>query len=87
LSQEPWEWTDADHALANTMAAYWTNFARTGDPNGGGLPVWPNFTAKTERLLHFEGTATVGGVPNLEGLRLLDERLASFRAPDPALLK
>jgi para-nitrobenzyl esterase len=87
LSQEPWEWTDADHALANTMAAYWTNFARTGDPNGGGLPVWPNFTATTARLLHFEGTPTVGGVPNLEGLRLLDERLASFRAPDPALLK
>ena len=49
LSQEPWAWTEADRALANEMATYWTNFAKSGDPNGDGVPVWPNFTSDRER--------------------------------------
>ena len=32
--------TDGDYALSNTMVEYLTNFAKTGDPNGEGLPVW-----------------------------------------------
>ncbi|MEU8105468.1 carboxylesterase family protein [Nonomuraea muscovyensis] len=33
--------TPAQRGLADRMAGYWTNFARTGDPNGAGLPAWP----------------------------------------------
>ncbi len=38
-------------ALAATMQTYWTNFARTGDPNNGSLPDWPKFTAAGNAVL------------------------------------
>ncbi len=87
LSQELWAWTDADRALANLMATYWTNFAKSGDPNGDGLPVWPNFTTNRERVLHFNGSTTVGGVANLEWLRRLDLRYIGLRGTTKPLEK
>ena len=34
-------WEDVDRALANTMSSYWANFMAKGNPNGEGLPTWP----------------------------------------------
>lgn len=36
----------ADYELSERMVSYWTNFARTGNPNGEGLPVWKPCTEK-----------------------------------------
>lgn len=33
-------WLEEDFAMARAMSGYWTNFAKTGDPNGGNLPNW-----------------------------------------------
>jgi para-nitrobenzyl esterase len=80
LGQMQWGWTGADRGLANAMATYWTNFARSGDPNSAGVPAWQNFTAGNERLMHFDGAVVMGGLPNREGLHLLDERFTKLRA-------
>lgn len=36
--------------LSNQIVAYWTNFARTGNPNGLFLPFWPGFHSSTDVL-------------------------------------
>jgi len=37
--------------VGRTMRAYWTNFARTGDPNGPGLPEWPVYDGEADEWL------------------------------------
>ena len=35
------QWRDWDYELAEKMNQYWSNFIKTGDPNGDGLAYWP----------------------------------------------
>ena len=49
---------DTDSKLADQMQAYWTNFARSGNPNGAALPDWPEF-GRSQAFIRFtqEGRA------------------------------
>jgi len=43
--------TGEDQTIADKMHGYWVNFAKSGDPNGKGLPKWPAFRANDETTL------------------------------------
>ncbi|MCC7256934.1 MAG: carboxylesterase family protein [Gammaproteobacteria bacterium] len=66
--------TDAERELARPMSAYWVNFARTGDPNGPGLPAWPRYDRQSDRLLEFGTTISAGAPERLEQLRFHGRR-------------
>jgi para-nitrobenzyl esterase len=44
---------EVDHKLAETISTYWVNFAKTGNPNGKGLPNWAPYNAKDEPYMDF----------------------------------
>jgi para-nitrobenzyl esterase len=56
---------ETDYKLADLIGTYWTNFARTGNPNGGSLPNWPEF-GSSQTFIRFKQD---GSVMKLQGLR------------------
>ena len=57
--------TDEDRAVARMVNAYWANFAKTGDPNGPGLPKWTRHDPKKDSVMEIriDGSAVSGPDP------------------------
>ena len=52
-----------DLAVSKMAQSYWVNFARTGDPNGAGLPAWPRHDPEEGRDLRFPARWLCGRRP------------------------
>ena len=66
--------TPEDEKMAHEMSTYWANFAKTGDPNGAGLPSWPRYESSTDKLMDFsEDGPTSKPDPWKEGLDLTEK--------------
>jgi len=58
--------SEKDRAVAEMISSYWVNFAKTGDPNGKGLPEWPVF--KSSEM----GPHILGEIIDYPGLDVLN---------------
>jgi para-nitrobenzyl esterase len=62
----------AESALAEIIQQYWVNFAKTGNPNGKGLPYWPTFDASKPTTMQFSNGASLIMLPNREQIEFVD---------------
>lgn len=51
-SRQGAHWRPEDYQLSRQMQSYWVNFATHGDPNGAGLPKWPQYNAPEWQVMH-----------------------------------
>jgi para-nitrobenzyl esterase len=62
--------TSEDKEVARIMNAYWVNFAKTGNPNGKGLPKWPVYSPKKNKILDIQSDGKPVGKPDPRKARL-----------------
>ncbi len=71
MSNRPWQQTD--YQLAETMSAYWANFAANGNPNGTGLPKWTACSTKNPIVMTLGEKVEISDFQNKKGLEFLEQ--------------
>ncbi len=72
----------ARNRLQGQMIRAWTNFARTGDPNGTDLPPWPRFEAETQPVFIFDADPRVEQAPFFAEYQAMSEFMQVFNVFD-----
>ena len=65
--------------LSDVMSAYWVQFAKTGNPNKGGLPEWPAYDSSKDQYIEFGEVVKVGQGLRKEKLDMWDNFVSEGR--------
>ena len=69
--------TEEDETLTAAMGKYWTNFAKTGNPNGADLPDWPVYDAASDEWMTFNPSIEVKTGVRADKLDIMERQLLS----------
>jgi para-nitrobenzyl esterase len=76
-----WPWTKEDYTLADMMSSYWVNFAKNGDPNGPGLPLWPVYNDSNPQVMHFDTKVEAMPLPRVDEVDFWEKVQQAVPAP------
>ncbi len=68
-----------DLNLSDMISSYWINFARSGDPNGAGMPEWPSFSEENSEVMVFDEDPGAEPLPILDRLKAIDSYFSRLR--------
>jgi para-nitrobenzyl esterase len=72
LSSRKLPWRPEDRGVSELMGSYWSNFAKTGDPNGEGLPRWPAYSQDGYQVMHLRADPGAAADKQRARYQLLD---------------
>jgi para-nitrobenzyl esterase len=72
--------TEEDLAWGDTVREYWISFAKTGNPNGGGRPEWPEYEPASDQILDLGTEIRFRQGMHKETLDFLEQRAMIRRA-------
>ena len=65
-----------DKAVSDAMNRYWTNFVKTGDPNGEGVDPWPVYKDGEKTVMYFKDGTSLIETPNKVQLQVMEDYFA-----------
>jgi len=74
LASKDLPWRPEDRALSDLMSTYWSNFAKSGDPNGTGLPGWPAYNGQANYMvMHLDAASHAAPDDHRQRYEFLDK--------------
>jgi para-nitrobenzyl esterase len=74
--------TASDEAASDLIRTYWINFAKHGDPNGPGVPLWKPYDEQSQSAMVFHEGASSQRLPGMQGIQAWDAQIQC--APESA---